>query len=396
MIEKTAIYHRPQAPFAYSYDKNTLHIRLRTKKENAQKVFLIHGDPYHWKNGQWVQQRTPMLFKTNDNYFDYWEISINPPYRRLRYGFVIINEEEQIFYGEKGFYTNPPTNISNYFCFPFLHEIDTFRPPKWLNHTIWYQIFPERFANGNPDNDPKDTLEWSNVIPGANDFFGGDLEGILQKLDYLDQLGVNGIYLTPIFSSPSNHKYDTTDYMKVDPHFGDKKLLKKLVQECHKRNIKVMLDAVFNHCGFHFPPFQDVLKKGPDSKYKDWFHIRDFPVQTSPVPNYDTFAFTPFMPKFNTAHPEVKEYLLHVAEFWLKECHIDGWRLDVANEVDHAFWRKFRERIKEINPDCFILGEIWHDSLPWLLGDQFDTVMNYPFAELSLDFIAHQSITAKQ
>ncbi|TWD94527.1 alpha amylase catalytic subunit [Neobacillus bataviensis] len=253
-----------------------------------------------------------------------------------------------------------------------------------------------RFANGNPKLNPEGTLTWGSQNPEPDTFFGGDLEGIIENINHLVKLGVTGIYFTPIFKAVTNHKYDTIDYMEIDPHFGDKFTFKELVEVCHKNGIRVMLDAVFNHSGFYFNAFQDVLEKQEKSNYKDWFHLREFPVQAFPEPNYDTFAFTHMMPKLNTEHPEVKEYLLHVAKYWIEEFDIDGWRLDVANEVDHEFWRAFRKTVKAIKPDAYILGEIWHDSMPWLQGYQFDAVMNYPFTNTSLDFFAKDKINAEE
>ncbi|SMK87938.1 alpha amylase [Enterococcus faecium] len=224
-------------------------------------------------------------------------------------------------------------------------------------------------------------------------------------MDYLTDLGINGIYFCPIFKATSNHKYDTIDYYEVDPAFGDKKLLKNLIDEAHKRGIRIMFDAVFNHMGVHSPQWQDVLKNGEKSIYKDWFHIRFFPVdsyQMTDLPEtaenipYDTFAFTPFMPKLNTANPEVQKYLLDIATYWIKEFDIDGWRLDVANEVDHHFWKKFREAVTEIKPDIYILGEIWHSSQAWLQGDEFHAVMNYAFTDSIKDYFAKKKITASQ
>ncbi|GAA1378361.1 hypothetical protein GCM10009597_28200 [Peribacillus frigoritolerans] len=229
-----------------------------------------------------------------------------------------------------------------------------------------------------------------------DNFFGGDFEGIIEHLDYLENLGINGIYFTPIFHAYSNHKYDTIDYRSIDPQFGTKETLKTLIAECHKRNIRVMLDAVFNHSGYYFPPFQDLLEKGEKSKYKDWFHPHSFPLKGGERPNYETFGFFESMPKLNTANPEVKEYLLEVSAYWIKEFDIDAWRLDVANEVDQPFWREFRTTVKNIKPDLYILGEIWHDSMPWLRGDQFDAVMNYPFTNQVFRLVASQTINARE
>jgi cyclomaltodextrinase / maltogenic alpha-amylase / neopullulanase len=394
---KEAIYHRPKDNFAYTYDEITLHIRLRTKKDDIEQVNLIYGDPYEWENGEWQTQTASMSKSGSDKLFDYWFIAITPPYRRLRYGFELKSKDEQLVYTEKGFYKEAPKDdTAYYFCFPFLNKIDVFQAPEWVKDTVWYQIFPERFANGNEKLNPPKTLPWGSQDPTPTSFFGGDFEGIIQHVDYLAELGVTGIYFTPIFKAPSNHKYDTIDYFEIDPQFGDKETFKRLVETCHKHGIKVMLDAVFNHSGFYFEPFQDVLKNGENSKYKDWFHIREFPLQSEPRPNYDTFAFVPTMPKLNTENPEVKKYLLDVATYWIREFDIDGWRLDVANEVDHQFWREFRQAVKSIKPDLYILGEIWHDSMPWLRGDQFDAVMNYPFTNGALRFFAKNEVKASE
>lgn len=394
---KETIYHRPKDNFAYAYDEKTLHIRLRTKKNDVDQVQLIYGDPYEWENGQWQMNSIAMQKSGSDEWFDYWFVSIIPPYRRLRYGFELVSENERFVYTEKGFYNVAPNDdTSYYFCFPFLNKIDVFQAPEWVKDTVWYQIFPERFANGNEALNPKGTLPWGSVDPTPTSFFGGDFEGIIQRLDYLVELGINGIYFTPIFKAPSNHKYDTIDYFEIDPQFGDKQTFKRLVDLCHQKGIRVMLDAVFNHSGYYFAPFQDVLKHGEKSKYKDWFHIREFPLQTEPLPNYDTFAFVPTMPKLNTENREVKQYLLDVATYWIREFDIDGWRLDVANEVDHQFWREFRQAVKTVKPDVYILGEIWHDSMPWLRGDQFDAVMNYPFTNGVLRYFAKNEITASE
>ncbi len=394
---KEAIYHRPKDNFAYAYDEKTLHIRLRTKKDDIEQVNLIYGDPYEWENGEWQTQTASMSKSGSDKLFDYWFIAITPPYRRLRYGFELKSKDEQLIYTEKGFYREAPKDdTAYYFCFPFLNQSDVFKAPEWVKDTVWYQIFPERFANGNEKLNPPKTLPWGSQDPTPTSFFGGDFEGIIQHVDYLVELGVTGIYFTPIFKAPSNHKYDTIDYFEIDPQFGDKETFKRLVETCHKHGIKVMLDAVFNHSGYYFEPFQDVLKNGEKSKYKDWFHIREFPLQSEPRPNYDTFAFVPTMPKLNTENPEVKKYLLDVAAYWIREFDIDGWRLDVANEVDHQFWREFRQAVKSIKPDLYILGEIWHDSMPWLRGDQFDAVMNYPFTNGVLRFFAKNEVKASE
>lgn len=292
---------------------------------------------------------------TSDSMFDYFSCEVQPPYRRLRYAFLLEDGEESIWMDENNFLEEEPDNPDRMFEFPYINGVDVFTPPAWVKDAIFYQIFPERFANGDKSNDPENVLPWGGK-PERDNFFGGDLQGVIDHLDYLSELGITAIYFTPIFEATTNHKYDTEDYMRIDPHFGDADTLKKLVKQCHKRGIRVLLDAVFNHSGRTFKPFVDLQKNGEQSKYKDWFYIRSFPIEVvDGIPSYETFSFEPLMPKLNTENPEVKEYLLNVAEYWIKEIGVDGWRLDVANEVDHEFWREFRHTVKKVNPDAYIL-----------------------------------------
>ena len=391
----SSILHRSTDQYAYVCTNNEVHIMMQTQKGDCETVHIIYGDPYDWVKGEWQSTKIAMEKTGTDQLYDYWEIVVTPPYRRLRYGFELQNENEYFYFGEGGFSKERPKDIAFYFAIPFVHGSDSFSTPDWVKNTVWYQIFPERFANGNKENDPKGTLSWGSTEPTPDNFFGGDLQGVIDHIPYLKELGINGIYFTPIFKAYSNHKYDTIDYFEIDPQFGDKDTLKQLIQVCHEHGIKVMLDAVFNHSGFYFPQFQDVLIHGEASPYKDWFHIREFPLSTKERPNYDTFAFTPFMPKLNTQNPEVRDFLLKVGRYWVEDFDIDGWRLDVANEVDHGFWREFRRQLKEIKPDLYILGEIWHDAMPWLRGDQFDAVMNYPLTRNIIDFFAKETISHK-
>ncbi|XOK62885.1 alpha-glycosidase [Paenibacillus elgii] len=388
-----AVYHRSGNADCYAYDDRTIHIRLRTKKDDLRAVKALYGDKYDWEQTASEQYLHKLA---SDERFDYWQAELVPLHRRLRYAFALISDDETVWYTETGFQKEKPLDPLSFFDYPFLWSDEVLKPPGWVKEAVFYQIFPERFANGDPSNDPAGVRSWEEADPGPHDFYGGDLQGVLDRLDYLGSLGVNAIYFTPLFAAETNHKYDTTDYLKIDPQFGDTGMLKKLVQACHERGIRVILDAVFNHSGALFAPFQDVVRHGPESRYRDWFHIKQFPVQTEPRPSYHCFAFEAHMPKLNTANPEVRQYLLDVAQYWVKECDIDGWRLDVANEVDHEFWRHFRKTLKSLKPDFYILGEIWHDAMPWLQGDQFDAVMNYPATEAVLDFFAKDAIDAGQ
>ncbi|UHA72310.1 alpha-glycosidase [Paenibacillus sp. 481] len=415
-----AMYHRPKLNWSYAYDRETIHLRLRTKKDDAASVQVIYGDKFNVGTEEQSNMLTAeMTIRYQDEMFDYWQAEVQPKFRRLAYCFQITGSktdtgssqnagkagktgrsrkavQETVWMNEQGFCTEKPNPCHGFFEYPFLNPADVFTPPAWVKDAVFYQIFPERFANGDPSNDPEGVQPWGGE-PKWDNYFGGDLQGVMDHLEHLTDLGVNAIYFTPVFAAQTNHKYDTEDYLQVDAHFGDNETLKKLVAECHKRGIRVLLDAVFNHCGRTFPPFVDVLERGADSPYADWFHVREWPLQVKDeVPTYDTFAFVPSMPKLNTEHPDVQKYLLNVAEYWIKEVGIDGWRLDVANEVDHQFWREFRKTVKAANPDAYILGEIFHESVMWLMGDQFDAVMNYPFTWAVHEFLAKEKSDGKQ
>jgi len=404
-MDLTAIYHRPESEYAYLYKEGQVHIRIRTKKEDIEKIVLHYGDPFIFIEDSYEDVKE-MVKVTSDALFDYWQVAVSVHFARLQYLFELEDKEGQsVLYGDKGFTDNSPENLhyeGNGFKLPYIHEIDGCQVPDWVAKTVWYQIFPERFANGNAELSPEGALDWdSSIRPKSSDFFGGDLQGIIDHLDYLQDLGITGLYLCPIFESPSNHKYNTTDYFEIDRHFGDKETFRQLVEQAHQRGMKVMLDAVFNHMGDQSAQWQDVLQHGEKSIYKDWFHIQEFPVTNDKLVNpkelpYHTFAFASYMPKLNTVNPEVKDYLLSVATYWIEEFDIDAWRLDVANEVDHQFWRDFRKAVLAKKPDLYILGEVWHTSQPWLNGDEFHAVMNYPLSDSIKDYFLSRSKKTSQ
>ncbi|GGF94177.1 glycoside hydrolase family 13 protein [Paenibacillus abyssi] len=386
---KEALLHIADNPFAFAVGSNELKVRLRAKKEDVARCSLLHSDRYQSEGRESGMALSKVAW---DELYDYFEGIIPSDTKRVRYVFLLEGTAgDHLWYGEKGIAVN--REGAGYFQFAYITEQDLFTIPDWVHDGIVYQIFPERFYNGDPKNDPPGTLDWDEPLTDWKTYYGGDLAGIEQKLPYLEGLGINVIYMTPVFTSTTNHKYDTTDYYSIDPQFGDLDTVKSLVKEAHSRGIRIIFDAVFNHCGDTFFAFQDVLKNGESSKYADWFFIDSFPVVQRPKTNYETFANSVFsMPKLNTKNPEVREYLLQVARYWIEETGIDGWRLDVANEVDHEFWRAFRKVVKEANPEAVIIGEVWHDSRAWLRGDQFDGVMNYLFKEALNGFFAKQNI----
>ncbi len=261
--------------------------------------------------------------------------------------------------------------------------------PGWAQDTIFYQIFPDRFANGDRSNDPVNVRRWSSPPDGVH-FHGGDLRGILNHLDYLSDLGVECIYLNPIFLSTSNHRYNIVDYYQIDPRLGSQADFQALVAGLHQRGMRLILDGVFNHCGRGFFAFVDVLENGRDSPYLDWFHVHRFPLEAyaaGSTRNYQAWWGIKSLPKFNTANPSVREFIFGVARHWI-ERGADGWRLDVPNEIDDdAFWAEFRTTIKQVNSEALLIGEIWEVQPRWLGDGHFDSLMNYPFRTAILEFL---------
>ena len=261
--------------------------------------------------------------------------------------------------------------------------------PRWVQDSIFYQIFPDRFYNGSRNNDPVNIQPWG-APPTNYGFAGGDLRGIIDRMYYLTDLGINAIYLNPIFLSPSNHRYNTVDYYKVDPKLGTQSELLTMLDVAHRNNIRVILDGVFNHCGRGFFAFNDILENQSSSAYVNWFHIHKFPIDAySPgdATTYSGWWKYKSLPKFNTNEPAVRKYILDVARYWIEQ-GFDGWRLDVPNEIDDdGFWYEFRRVVKNTNNDAYLLGEIWDGNPRWVGEDHFDGLMNYPVRTLLIDLL---------
>lgn len=251
--------------------------------------------------------------------------------------------------------------------------------PDWVQDAIFYQIFPDRFARSERVHKPANLEEWD-ATPTVHGYKGGDLLGVADKLNYLTELGINALYLNPVFASGSNHRYHTHDYFRVDPLLGGDAALAELLTAAHQRGMRVLLDGVFNHAGRGLLQFHDLLENGSASPYIDWFHIHGFPLNAyggGPL-RYDAWWGLPALPKFDTSNPAVRDFLWRVGEYWLRQ-GVDGWRLDVPNEIDDdAFWQEFRRRCRAVKGDAYLVGEIWTDAQRWLRGDIFDGVMNYP------------------
>lgn len=266
--------------------------------------------------------------------------------------------------------------------------------PEWVRDAVFYQIFPDRFAASAAVPKPTNLEPWDSP-PTTHGFKGGDLLGIVERLDYLADLGVDAIYFTPIFQSAANHRYHTHDYYQVDPILGGNAALDTLLAAAHRRGMRVVLDGVFNHCSRGFYQFHHLLENGPQSPYLDWFIVHSWPLypyDPRRPPGYASWWGLPALPKFNTANPAVRDLLWGVGRYWI-ERGIDGWRLDVPFEIDDdAFWQEFRRRVKDANPEAYLVGEIWADGDRWLRGDQFDAAMNYQLTRACLEFFITEPI----
>ena len=305
--------------------------------------------------------------------------------------------------------------------------------PAWTQGMVMYQIFPERFHNADAALNPDNTVPWG-TEPTWLDFQGGDLAGITAKADHIESLGVDCVYLNPIFESPSTHRYDAIDYHTVDRHLGGNDALSSLVDILHERSIRVILDASFNHCHPRFFAFADVVENGPSSTYASWFNVTDWPPRVIVRPDqiaaegyrdpveymeylerfaatsgvgveratddgpgvevtYEAWYGVPSLPRIDLSDPDARAYFLDVSHYWVTEGGIDGWRMDVARYVDFDFWPEFRDTVKDANPGAYLIAEIMGDASPWLQGDTFDATMNYTFRQLVLDFAAQQVST---
>ena len=421
--DMTEDYVSPAEPNPYSEVK----IKFRTAVNNVDLVFLVHND-----------EKKVMKKVGSDDNFDFYEVTVQLDDVSYLYYFEIKSGRAVLKYDRRGV-------VRDVNAFYHFEIIPGFKVPAWAKGAVMYQIYVDRFCNGDPSNDVETgeyhyigdktvkVTDWNKypATMGVREFYGGDLQGVLNKMDYLQDLGVDVIYFNPLFVSPSNHKYDIQDYDHIDPHFGkivddrgellkegehenrlatkyinrvtnkanleaSDALFAKVVAEAHKRGMKVIIDGVFNHCG-SFNKWLDReriyenangYEKGAyvskDSPYNNYFHFYDgekWPYN----PTYDGWWGHDTLPKLNyEASKELTDYILYIGKKWVSPpFNVDGWRLDVAAdlghtpEYNHNFWKQFRKAVKEANPNAIILAEHYGDPKSWLRGDEWDTVMNY-------------------
>ncbi len=415
-----------------------VHLRLRVYRYD-----ITGASVRIWNSALQQEQVYTLSWESNDSTYDYWGVTLpaqNTP-TVLWYHFRVYDGSDVDYYADDGtrdggwgsMYDGESSAQANDFNITVYDP--NFTTPDWLKNAVVYQIFPDRFYNGNTANDPQSTekvygddvlfhTNWYELPenpPKGRDFFGGDLEGVTAKLNVLDDLGITAIYFNPIFQAPSNHKYDTVDHYTIDPHFGDLTVFQTLVNDAHNRGVRIILDGVFNHTSVAHPFFQDVVANGSSSPYWSWYNVYTTPIRwfddvnrnhywdagepqvnwDSPLqgilgsPDYESWWGFATLPVW-TEISAVKDYVYNgtnaVARYWLNQ-GADGWRLDVADEVSHAFWQGFRQAVKQTKPDAAVIGEVWGDASEFLVGTEMDSVMNYRLKFALTDFIAKRTIS---
>ncbi len=393
-MNRQAITHHTHIPYAYARDADHLYIRIRVAKDDALKVRVFYKDRYNFK-GFYKIKTLKKTFETGS--FDYYDTEISIHRNRYAYYFEINDQEKtRWYYDERGLRLKKG-KLTKPFQFPFIAKDDLYQGEAWLQSSICYQIFPDRFCReGDKDALRENNLSPWGETPKRRSFFGGNIQGIIEKIPYLKELGITLLYLTPLFASSTNHKYNTRDYYKIDESFGTLEETKEMVASLHKVGIRVVFDAVFNHTGHDFFAFQDLLKNQEASRYRNWYYVDSYPVSVE-MTNYYTFAnLISAMPKLNLENQDARAYFLDVARYWIKEVDIDGYRLDVCDELSHDFLMDLKKVVTETKKDAVLIGEIQHESESFLQGRELDSIMNYPFRDAMVDFFAKGNISAHE
>lgn len=398
-MEVSALRHIANKHFCTAINDYEYLFRVHTKKNDMEKVILRMQDKNLPVNMWDTRVSFDMKKTASDKYRDCYEttVKIRPGTRCIRYFFEFIDMSGNVIYlGNEEFSTTLIEDIDRMFnCTCQYRNEERFAVPEWAVGSVAYQIFPARYATTKYVSEK----DWYKAPIDGNTNLKGDIRGIINTLDHIVDLGVDVVYLTPVFKAGSVHKYDTIDYYQIDSDFGTIDDLKELVRRCHELGKKVILDGVFNHTSTEFFAFKDVVKNGGNSSYKDWYYFEDFPVFKGNMkrpPNYLSFSYFGGMPKLNLANPETADYFVNVGKYWIEECDIDGWRLDVGDEMSHEFMKKFRKAVKGAKKDALIVGEDWQYGNDYLEGDEWDSIMNYSFLRMVNDFIMNEKITVEE
>jgi glycosidase len=372
IITVGALKHLTEVPF-FNYDRGKLTLSLQTRPNDIASIKVaIDG-----------VGTFPLADEGGDEFFERYVAHI--PWDRkhdVQYRFILNDGNGSQVFGPKGLTISGVGNS-------FVVKASTYQPfevPSWVEHSVIYHIFPDRFAKGDVPNPPTNLVPWGSK-PNFFSYQGGNIAGIEEHLSYLKDLGISAVFLNPIFKSPVYHRYETSDYHLIDPIFGTNQEFKELTHKMKQNGMRVILDGVFNHTATSFFPFADVVKNGAESKYTGWYTFKSFPVKIGENPNYVAWFNYPSLPKVNYDSQGAADYMLGVPKFWNENADISAWRLDAANEVTSEYWKKFRKTVKALDKDMWIVGEVWGDGSPWLKGDQWDSVMNYQFRAGVLDFV---------
>lgn len=396
-MDRGAVAHMPDSRYCYCVKPGRFVFRLQTGRDDIAQVRLHFRDKYIPVWLMDTRDLVPMRRVAQDGCHDYYEAELDIDVVCLRYYFELVDHDGKIlYYSNCRFLKEPSEDNDRMFDLPQnLREIEGFRVPDWAKNKVVYQIFPARFAT----TEAVDPALWYKTPMDAFTDLRGNLQGIISRLGYIKDLGVDVLYMTPIFRSKSTHKYDTIDYYSIDPAFGTTEDLVELVDKAHSMGLRVVLDAVFNHSAPEFFAFKDLEENWENTPYRNWYYTNGKPERPESrlvKPNYKCFSYFGGMPKLNLENEETARYFIDVALYWLRTAKIDGWRLDVGDEVSHYFWRKFRNAVKAEFPDALIVGEVWHYAADFLQGDNWDSVMNYPFLNAVMDFVAEEDITATE
>ena len=389
-IQMGSIFHMPWLEYRHALPDGRVCIRLRTGRDDFEKVTLKVTDNYAYPTFFEHAHCFDMAIAFRDELFDYYEVNFNPHDPRLRYLFCLYSNAITIKLDAEGLHMGEhyPEDPSKAFAFAYVYPAKP--APEWTQGCVGYQIFPDRFRRVGGSEEGLEPWESDRV---QNEFrYGGNLKGIIEAVPYLKSLGVSLIYMTPIFLSDTSHRYNTFDYYQIDPLLGTKEELKILSDTLHENDMRIVMDGVFNHSGLEFAPFVDAKEKGEESKYRDWFYFDD-----TEECGYRTFGHWPYMPKLDMRNKDCTNYFLDVGRYWLEECNIDGWRMDVRPEVYPAFCQKFREMMTEVNLDSLLIAECWDDSRQWLTqGDMFDSTMCYVLSRNMWDCFCFHKLDAKR